>query len=139
MSSFDSLTKYLEFAPSLLLTVKFLSQEVFAQFNSLDVSKTCSPELITGFLLKQGTTVLASPVSYLFTMSMCTAVLLRDWVTANVVPVFKCEDKSMVKNCHPNSLTSLVVKTMERIIYSFLPWNLMVGSARVSMDSISIV
>jgi len=120
MSSFDSLTKSLEFAPSLLSTVKFLPQEVLAQLNSLDVSKACGPDLITGFLLKQGAKVLASPLSYLFTMSMCTAVLPRDWVTANVVPVFKREDKSMVKNYRPISLTSLVVKTMERIIYSNL-------------------
>ena len=50
--------------------------------------------------------------------SMCTATLPRDWVTANVVPIFKHDDKSVVKNYCPISLTSSVVKTMERIIYS---------------------
>ena len=46
---------------------------------------------------------------------MCTAALPR--VTANIVPVFKRNDKSVVKNYCPISLTSLVVKTMEKIIY----------------------
>ena len=49
---------------------------------------------------------------------MRTATLPKDWVTANIVPVFKQDDLSVVKNYHPISLTSLVIKTMERIIYS---------------------
>ena len=49
---------------------------------------------------------------------MSTATLPKGWVTANVVPVFKCDDKSIVKNYRPISLTPLIVKTMERIIYS---------------------
>ena len=49
---------------------------------------------------------------------MNTATLPKDWMTANVVPVFKHDDKSIVKNYRPISLTSLVVKTMEMIIYS---------------------
>ena len=74
--------------------------------------------MITGFVLKSGAEIIASPLSYLFKKSMSTATLLNDWVTANVVPVFKCDDKSAVKNYCPISLTSLVAKTMERIIYS---------------------
>ena len=93
---------------------------MFVQLNSIDVSKACGPDLITGFLLKKDAEVLASPLSYLFTTSMCTAALPRDWVTANVVPVFKRDDKSVVKNYRPISPTSLVVKTMEKIIYSNL-------------------
>ena len=49
MSNFDSLTKSLEFAPSLLSTVEVLPQEVFVQLNSIDVSKACGPDLITVF------------------------------------------------------------------------------------------
>ena len=46
----DSLTKSLEFAPSLLSTVEFLPQEVFVfHLNLIDVSKACGPDLITGF------------------------------------------------------------------------------------------
>ena len=73
MSNFDSLKKSLEFAPSLLLNVKFLPQDVFAQLDSIDVSKACGPDLITGFLLKRGAEVLASSLSYLFNKSLCSA------------------------------------------------------------------
>ena len=54
---------------------------MFAQLNSIDVSKACGHDLITGFLLRRGAEVLASPLSYLFTKSTCTAALPRDWVT----------------------------------------------------------
>ena len=47
-------------------------------------------------------------------------VLPRDWVTANVVPIHKKCDKRLASNYHPISLTSVFVKTMERIIRSQL-------------------
>ena len=120
MSNFDNLAKSLKFAPSLLSTITFSPQGVLDQLLLVDVSKACGPDLITGFLLKEGAKVIASPLSYLFTTSMHTAALPRDWVTANVVPVFKRNDKSVITNYRPISLTSLVVKTMERIIYRHL-------------------
>ena len=47
---------------------------------------------------------------------MSTGTLPRDWTTANVVPVFKKGDKKVPSNYRPISLTSIVVKVMERII-----------------------
>ena len=78
MSNFNSLRKSLEFAPSFLSSVEFLLQEVFAQLSSVDISKACGPDLITGFLLKGAAEAIASPSSYLFTTSMCSAALPRD-------------------------------------------------------------
>ena len=39
-----------------------------------------------------------------------------DWKTANIVPVHKKGDKSNIENYRPISLTSLVMKVMEKII-----------------------
>ena len=70
---------------------------------------------------------------------MCTAALPRYRVTANVVPILKCDDKSVVKIYHPISLTSCgVVKAMESIIYSNLI-SVLKRSAPVSMGSVRIV
>ena len=63
---------------------------------------------------------IASPLAYLLNLSLCTVNLPEDWVTGNVVPVFKHNKRNLVSNYHPKSLTSLVVKTMERIILSNL-------------------
>ena len=51
---------------------------------------------------------------------MSTGSLPKDWVSANVVPVFKHDDRHVPSNYRPISLTSIVVKTMERIIHSGL-------------------
>ena len=47
---------------------------------------------------------------------MLTGKLPQDWVTANVVPVFKKGDPRLSSNYRPISLTSIIVKVMERII-----------------------
>lgn len=51
---------------------------------------------------------------------MITGTLSCNWVTANVVPVYKRGDNHDPSNYRPISLTSVVVKTMERIIHSQL-------------------
>ena len=51
---------------------------------------------------------------------MSTGALPKDWVCANVVPVYKRGDKQAPSNYRPISLTSIVIKTMERIIHSKL-------------------
>ena len=57
------------------------------------------------------------PLSRLFQLSLSSGALPRDWVTANVVPVHKKGDKHLPSNYCPISLTSIVVKVMERIIH----------------------
>ena len=88
MSNFDGLKNSLNFTSTLLSTIKFLPQEVSAHLSLIDVSNVCGPDLITGFLLKNGVEVLAPPLSYLFNTSMCTATLPTDWVTTKLLMLF---------------------------------------------------
>jgi len=103
----------------LLSTADFSPQEVFDHLISIDISKACVVVLMQSlvFLLQAGAEFICSPLSFLFTTSMFTVTLPKDWVTVNVGPVFKHDDCLVVKNYRPISLTSLVIKTMERIIY----------------------
>ena len=84
------------------------------------MSKACGPDRIPAFLLRCCAEEISSPLSYLFNKSMSTGLLPRDWVCSNVVPVFKRDDRHVSSNYRPISLTSIVVKTMERIIHSNL-------------------
>ena len=45
---------------------------------------------------------------------------LRDWKKAIVVPIHKGGDRSVVKNCRPVSLTSVVCKQMEHVIEDYI-------------------
>ena len=80
---------------------------------NLQKDKACVP----GYLLKIGADFLAVPLSKLFQLSLSTGTLPRDWVTANTVPVYKKGDSHLSSNYCPISLTSVVIKLMERIIH----------------------
>jgi len=54
----------------------------------------------------------------LYSKSVESGTLPRDWVTANIVPVHKKGDRCVASNYRPISLTS-VVKIMERIANTF--------------------
>ena len=120
LTNFD-LLKQSSLPPSpVISTVDFSPSVVCHYLKSLDVTKACGPDLLPGFLLRYCAEDISSPLSYLFNKSMSTGSLPQDWVSANVVPVFKRDDRHVPSNYWPISLTSIVVKTMERIIHSRL-------------------
>ena len=106
--------------PPLISSVEFSPTVVCDYLCAIDDSKACGPDLITGFLLKFCAESISVPQPYLYTKSMETGTLPRDWVTANIVPVYKKGDKCDASNYCPISLTSIVVKIMEHIIHSQL-------------------
>ena len=59
---------------------------------------------------------LAFPITKIFNLSFNLGQIPSDWKTANVVPVHKKGDKSNIENYRPISLTTLVMKVMEKII-----------------------
>ena len=79
--------------------------------------KACGPDSILAHLLKVGADFICSPLSRIFKLSLDSSSLPRDWITANIVPVHKKGDKHLPSNYRPISLTSIVVKVMERIIH----------------------
>ena len=54
----------------------------------------------------------------LFNKSLRLGYLPEDWKLANIVPVFKKDDKEQAENHRPISLLSIVSKVMERCIFN---------------------
>ena len=86
--------------------------------------KACGPDSIPAYLLKVGADFICSPLFRIFQLSPDSGSLPRDWITANIVPVYKKDDKHLSSNYRPISLTSFVVKVMERIIHRQLTYAL---------------
>ena len=59
---------------------------------------------------------MAYPLSLLFKISYNTGSVPKEWKMAHVVPVHKKGSKENIENYRPISLTSLVMKTFERIL-----------------------
>ena len=47
---------------------------------------------------------------------MSSGTLPKDWTTANIVPIYKKGERCLVNNYRPISLTSIIVKVMEKVI-----------------------
>ena len=113
----SDLHRSLEYHPDLIDTINFSVEEVHRELLNLQRDKACGPDHVSAHLLQKGADFLASPLTKLFQLSLSTGTLPNDWVTANIVPVFKKGDKHFSSNYRPISLTSVVVKVMERIIH----------------------
>ena len=116
------LQKSLPFHPSIIHTIEFNVEEIYNELQSLNCNKACGPDLLPPRLLKLGTEFIAPSLTHLFQLLFSSSKLPLDWispnvVSANVVPIHKKGDKHLTNNYCPISLTSIVVKIMERIIH----------------------
>ena len=59
---------------------------------------------------------LSVPITLLFTRSITTGEVPRQWKVATVTPIFKRGDRADPANYRPVSLTSILCKVLERII-----------------------
>lgn len=91
--------------------------EVEDILKTLDTSKATGPDLINPRLLKEASDILKRPLCKLFNLSLSKCYFPSDWKNANVIPVFKKDCPSFVKNYRPISLISVIGKVMERCVY----------------------
>ena len=95
---------------------KFTLTTVLGELRNIDANKAVGPDGIHGNVLKMCAATLAFPITKIFSLSFNLGQIPSDWKTANVVPVHKKGGKSNIENYRPISLTSLVMKVMEKII-----------------------
>ena len=85
---------------------------------NLVVSKAHGPVGITARMLREATHAMSASLVKLFNLSIQNGKLPDDWKSVHVTPVYKKGNKELVKNYRPISLTSLVIKTLERLLYN---------------------
>ena len=88
--------------------------------DNLEINKAQGPDAINGAVLKNCSKSLSYPLYKLFNLAYNTGYIPSEWKLANVVPIHKKDDKNKVVNYRPISLTSLVMKVFERILYDEL-------------------
>ena len=83
---------------------------------NIKVNKATGPDLIPNILLKTCARQLAPAMRSIFQLSIDTGKLPKDWLSANVSPVFKKGDVHLPENYRPVSLTCVSCKLLEHII-----------------------
>lgn len=103
-----------------LNTILISPSEVEDILRSLKIGKASGPDMINNRVLKELANPLAKPLSDLFNHSMSNCVCPDMWKEANVSPLYKKDDPSLVNNYRPISLLSTVGKVMEKVIHKHM-------------------
>lgn len=108
-------------------TSPFTRERVLKELEVIRVDKAMGPDGVHPRVLKELREVVAEPLAILFSQSLETGEVPKDWRTADVVPLYKSGNKEEAGNYRPVSLTSVVGKIMEALLKERLVEHLVVN------------
>ena len=73
---------------------------------------------IPGKILKMISSLIAPSLTFIFNLSIKTAIYISEWKLARVIPIYKSEDKRKCENCRPISILPIVSKIFEGEVFS---------------------
>jgi Reverse transcriptase (RNA-dependent DNA polymerase) len=94
------------------------SPGVFKLLSNPDMKKSSGLDDIYPCILKECASELTSVLTYLFNESLFTGTVPADWRDANVFALLKKGPRDVPENYSPISLTSVISKILEHIVYS---------------------
>ena len=107
-------TNYLIHMPDINFTANGISK-LLSKLNPL---KAKGPDKIPIRFLKDYADDISKFLKIIFQNSYNTGDLPRDWLTEDVIPIFKQGKKNLASNYRPVSLTAITCKLMEHIIHT---------------------
>ena len=114
--------------------MRFTPADVIQILSEFDVYKSSGPDLTHPRILKVAKDEICEAMSYIFNKSIETASIPEDWKLANVTAIHKKGNRQDPGNYRPISLTSVVGKTMERLIkdklVNYLERNHLIGNSQ---------
>ena len=99
-----------------LRELDFTIDDVLKILNELRSNKSPGPDRIHLCVLKECAASLALPVYLLFRRSMDEGHLPQTWKDGHITPIHKKGSRLQVGNYRPVSLTSVVCKSLEKLI-----------------------
>lgn len=102
--------------PHEMPSIEIEEEEVEKQLKRLLVGKAAGPDDLPSEIIRPLARVLSAPLAALYNKTLTDPHLPEDWTTARVVPLHKGGDRDKPENYRPVSLTSILLKVMERIL-----------------------
>ena len=103
-----------------LSSIAFDPQEVEEILRTLKTDKASGPDGLSNRILKELSHELSSPLCSLFNKSLSLGKFPSPYKDANVSPVHKKGDLSLVSNYRPISLLNSVAKLFEKLVFKYL-------------------
>jgi hypothetical protein len=113
----------------------FKESEILKLLQNLDVNKSCGPDGLHPNMLKELSATISKPITIIFNSSMCQCLVPQLWKEGNITALFKKEDKAEPGNYRPVSLTSVVCKTMEKLVREIIVKHMSVNKLFSSLAS----
>jgi hypothetical protein len=85
---------------------------------NINSNKAAGPDKLPDRVLKEMASEISTVLTHIFNQSLATGQLPKDWIQANIVPVYKKGDKTRAENYRTVSLTSIACKLLEHIVVS---------------------
>ena len=109
--------------------IPIISEEiVFKKLAELNVNKAVGVDEVSPHILVNCARTLSKPLKIIFELSLSSGVCPYKWKQANVTPIFKKGSRLDPGNYRPVSLTSIVCKTLEKIIRDTIMSHLLVNN-----------
>ena len=96
------------------------SSEVFSLLAKLSKSKATGLDRIPARLISECSDLIAVSLCTIFNRSILSGIFPDEWKSSKVIPLFKQGERSDRNNYRPISVTPIVAKVFERIIYNQL-------------------
>ena len=100
-----------------LNNINFSENDILSVIRKLDPNKAHGHDQISIRMLQICDKSISKPMYLVFSSCMESGIFPAEWKMANVVPVYKKDDKQNVKNYRPVSLLPIFGKIFERLIY----------------------
>ena len=92
--------------------------DILKLLEDVKISKSAGIDNLAGKFLKEGASVLASPITDLCNLSISLSSFPDDCKIAKLKSLYKKEDKTKPKNYRPISLLPLISKVIEKVIHN---------------------
>ena len=100
--------------------VNISDDDILSLIRKLNPNKASGSDGISGQMLKLCDSSVVVPLKIIFKNVLDTSVYPDMWKVADVTPIFKKEDKQLVKNYRPISLLPICGKIFEKLIFNSL-------------------
>ena len=98
-------------------TIIVTTEGIEKLLSNLNPQKASGPDLIPIRILREAAHQIAPILQVIFTQSYNTGKLPTDWLSANIVAIFKKGNRSVPANYRPVLLTCVTTKIVEHIVF----------------------